>query len=201
MSVQQTPHSTENYAIGKGILSIGEWSGETPPVSNTDIGNCSDITVEPTVERLPHYSSRSDFKLKDKNPVTQRDYVVTFTCDEMAAVNLNRFLMGSLSGSVISALQGVNKEYAMDFVSDNPIGPNETWEFWKCTITPSGPLSLIGDEWMALSFTAEGLADVANHPDSPYFDVTYSSSSSSSSSLSSSSSSSISSSSSSSSVS
>ena len=190
MGNQQTPHSTENYSVGKGILSIGEWSGTTPPVSNIDIGNCSSIEVEPTVERLPHYSSRTDFKLKDKNPTTQRDYVVSFDCDEMAAVNLNRFLLGSLTGDVVSALQGTNKEYAMTFVSDNPIGPNQTWDFWKCTITPSGPLSLIGDEWMIMSFSAEGLADTENHADSPYFDVTYSSSSSSSSSLSSSSSSS-----------
>lgn len=190
MGNQQTPHSTENYAIGKGIMSIGEWNGTTPPAAYDDIGNCPSIEIEPTVERLPHYSSRTDFKLKDKNPVIQRDYMVTFECDEIAAVNLNRFLMGTMSGSNVYALQGTNMEYALKFVSDNPIGPNETWEFWRCTITPNGALQLIGDEWMVMSFQAEGLADIDNHSASPYFTVTYSSSSSSSSSLSTSSSSS-----------
>lgn len=193
MTVQQTPHSTDNYAIGKGILYIAEWSGTTAPTDPDDyddMGNCPSVEIEPTTERLPHYSSRTDFKLKDKNPVVQTDYVVNFTCDEMAAVNLNRYLMGNLSGTVIAALQATNKEYALKFVSDNPIGPNETWKFWKCTLAPNGALSLIGEEWMVLNFTAEGLADITNHPTTPYFDVSYSSSSSSLSSSSSSSSSS-----------
>ena len=190
MSAQQTPHSVENYAVGKGILSIGEWSGDTPPGSYDDIGNCSSIEVEPTLERLPHYSSRTEFRLKDKNPIIQTEYTVTFDCDEMAAVNLNRFLIGSLSGLTISMLQGTDKEFALQFVSDNPIGPNQTWTFHKVTLTPNGALQLIGEDWMVMSFLAEGLADTANNPDSPYANVVYSSSSSSSSSRSSSSSSS-----------
>jgi len=193
MTVQQTPHSTENYAIGRGILYIAEWSGSTAPTDPDDyedMGNCPSVEIEPTTERLPHYSSRTDFRLKDKNPVIQRDYVVNFTCDELAAVNVNRYLMGNLSGHVIAALQAVNKEYALKFISNNPIGPNETWFFWKCTIVPNGALSLIGDEWMVLNFTAEGLADLENNPTTPYFNVSYSSSSSSLSSCSSSSSSS-----------
>jgi len=192
MTVQQTPHSSENYAIGKGVLYIGEWSGTTPPVDPggyDDMGNCPSVELEPTTERLPHYSSRSDFRLKDKNPVIQRDYLLNFSCDEMAAVNLNRYLMGNITGSLINAMQAVNREFALKFISDNPIGPNETWYFWKVTLTPNGALSLIGEEWMVMGFTAEGLADIENHPSSPYFDVSYSSSSSSRSSSSSSSSS------------
>jgi len=174
MTVQQTPHSTENYQIGKGILHVAEWSGATPPADPgdyDDMGNCPSVELEPSTERLLHYSSRTDFRLKDKNPVIQRDYVVNFSCDEFAAVNLNRYLMGNLSGTVISAMQSVNKEYALKFVSDNPIGPNETWKFWKCTIAPSGALQLIGEEWMIMEFVAEGLADLENHATSPYFDV------------------------------
>ena len=182
MSVQQTPSSTENLTNGKGILSIGVWSGITPPGSYDDMGNAPSISVEPGTERLPHFSSRSDFRLKDKNPIVQTDYTITFDLDEIAAVNLNKFLMGTLSGNIIFGLQGTNLEYALKFVSDNPIGPNQTWEFWKCTLSPNGAMQLIGEEWMVMSFTAEGLADTANHATSPCFTVTYSSSSSSSSS-------------------
>lgn len=168
-----TPPNTENYAIGKGKLYIDEWTGSTPPASvTTAIGNCTSIEVEPTVERLAHYSSQTGFRTKDKNPIIQTDYSINFDCDEVAAVNLNRFLMGTRSGNVISALQGSNLEFALKFVSDNPIGPNQTWNFWKCTLTPNGALQLIGEEWMVMSFAGEGLSDVANHVSSPYFTVT-----------------------------
>lgn len=190
MSVQQTPHSTDNYAIGKGILHVASWSGTTPPTDPGDyseMGNCPSIEIEPNLTRLPHYSSREQYKLKDKNPVTQTEYSVSFTCDEMAAVNLQKYLMGTLVGSVIYAMQATDEEFALKFVSDNPIGPNETWNFWRGTIAPNGPLSLIGDDWMVLSYTFEGLADTTNHAATPYFNVSYSSSSSSKSSSSSSS--------------
>jgi len=169
-----SPHSTENYAIGKGILSIGEWSGTTPPGSYTDIGNCPSVEVEPATERLPHYSSRTGFRTKDKNPIIQTEYTINFDCDEMATINLNRFLMGTLSGTnVVLGLTATDKEYALKFVSDNPLGPNQTWEFWKVSLAPNGPLQLIGEEYMTMSFAGEGLSDVANHSTSPYFTVTY----------------------------
>lgn len=171
-----TPASIENYSIGKGILSIGDWSGTTPPTDPSgynDVGNCPSFEVEPTLERLPHYSSRAGLRQKDKNPVIQSEYTCTFDLDEMAAVNLNRYLLGSISGNVILMLQNTEKEFALKFVSDNPIGPNEIWRLWKCTLQPNGALQLIGEEWMIMSFTAEGLADVANNPTSPYATITY----------------------------
>lgn len=171
------PHSTDNYAIGKGILYVGEWSGTTPPVDPggfTDMGNCSSIEVEPTVERLPHYSSRTGLRTKDKNPIIQSDYTVNFDLDEVAAQNLHKFLMGTLSGTnVVQALQSADQEYALKFVSDNPLGPNATWKFHRVTLAPNGALNLIGEEWMVMSISAEGLSDVANNASSPYFTVTY----------------------------
>ena len=171
-----TPHSVDNYAIGKGILYIGEWSGSSAPSwpgGFVEIGNCPSIEIEPTIERLEHFSSRQGLRFKDKNPVIQSEYMLNFDTDEIAAENLNRFLMGTLTGDVISALQRTEQEFALRFVSDNPIGPNQVWEFRKTTLSPNGAMQLIGEEWLVMSFTAEGLADVANHPDSPYFDVTY----------------------------
>lgn len=165
-----TPHNVGNFAIGKGILYIADFPGAGSP-SWTEIGNCPSIEIEQTIERLPHYSSRSGLRVKDKNPVVQTDYMVNFDCDEIAAVNLKYWLMASVSGNTYRAMQDADNEYALKFVSDNPIGPNQVWWFWKCTITSNGPAALIGDEWMTLSFTAEGLADTANHSSSPYYDV------------------------------
>jgi len=167
------PHSTENYAIGKGIMYIAEWVGDTPPdeADFVDIGNAPSVEIEPVLERLPHYSSRQDFRLKDKNPVIQTEYNLNFQLDEPAAANLKVFLMGDIQNNVIAAMTNTAREYAVKFVSDNPIGPQWTWTFWKLTISPNGPMALVSEEWMVMDFLGEGLADVDNHPNSPYFDV------------------------------
>jgi hypothetical protein len=137
------------------------------------MGNVTSIEVDPSVERKPHYSSRSGFRTKDKNPIIESTYMVRFEADEMAAVNLNKFLMGTKTGRTISMLSAADKEFALKFVSDNPIGPNQTWKFWRGTLAPNGPLQLIGEEYMAMSFTFEGLADTANHATTPYGDIVY----------------------------
>jgi len=87
---------------------------------------------------------------------------------------IKNFLKGVLSGeNVLYANQNLDQEFALKFVSDNPVGPDQKWEFWRCKLSPDGALSLIGDEWLTLSFTAEGLADTENHASSPHFTVTF----------------------------
>lgn len=166
------PHSTQNYVPGgKGILSIAEWSGGAIG-AYFDMGNVTSLEVEPTQERLPHYSSRAGFRTKDKDPIIEKSYTVNFVADEICAENMNRFLMGTLSGqNTVYGLQGSDKEYALKFVSDNPAGPNSTWNFWKCSIAPNGPMQLIGEEYQTMSYSASGLADSVNHATSPYFTV------------------------------
>ena len=166
-------HSTTLYTLGRGILSIGEWSGETPPGVYTDLGNAPSIEVEVTEETLDHYSSREGLKLKDKKVVLETGYTVTFDLDEVSMNNLKIFLKGTIDGNVIMANTALDQEYAIKFVSNNAAGPNETWEFWRCQISPGGAFSLIGDEWLTLSFSAEGLADTDNHATSPYFNVAF----------------------------
>lgn len=170
------PHNTDLYTIGKGVLHVGQWSGTTPPTdpgSYTDMGNCPSFEVEPVVERLEHYSSRTGYRTRDKYPIIETKYNLTFDLDEMAAKNLTKFLQGTLSDPDIYALEGANLEFAIKFVADNPTGPNTTWRFWKVVLTPNGAMQLIGDDWAVMSFTGEGLSDATNHASSPYFTVTY----------------------------
>ena len=182
-----TPHSTDNYTLSRGILHVATWSGGSAG-SYTDMGNCSNLEVEPVVENLPHYSKRASTKEKDKTVVLETGYNLTFDLDELATVNLAKFVMGTISGTTILGLQSVTTEYALKFVETNPEGPDKTWFFHKCKITPNGSLALLGDEWLNMSYAAEGLTDVANNAASPLFTISYSSSSSSNSSSSSSSS-------------
>lgn len=171
-----TPHNVENYTISKGVLSIAEFSGGAPG-SYDDMGNAPTAEVEVTLERLPHYTSREKMREKDKNPVISSEYIVRFSLDEHAGVNLSKYLMGVLEndGVTIYAMQNPNKEFALKFEENNPEGPNKTWNFWKCTLAPAGPLQLVGDgsAWAVMEFQAEGLTDRVNHPESPYFTVVY----------------------------
>jgi len=170
-----TPHNTELYQLGKGILYIDEWSGTTPPGSiTTDVGNCSEFTVEVTIEKLPHYSARSGSRKMDKTVVLEVGYTLSFVLDEPAIRNLQKFLLATLSGTtVLYAGMNTGAEYALKFVSDNVVGENETWEFWRCELAPAAAFNLISDDWSTLQFTGTGLADDSNHAESPYFTVTW----------------------------
>jgi len=172
-----TSPSVTLYTLGKGILSIGDWSDVTPPVypgDYVDVGNCPTFDVEVTEEILEHFSSRSGTRVKDKTVILETGFTVTFELDEMSIKNLQMFLKATLQGvNVLLANTVLDKEYGLRFVSDNPAGPNETWEFWRTKLSPNGAFSLIGDDWSLLSFSGEGLADTANHATSPYFNVTF----------------------------
>ena len=156
------------------MVSIGEWNGATPPASMTDVGNCSKFDAEVTEQTLDHFSSRSGLKTKDKSVTIEIGYNLTFDLDEISVNNLKLFLKGSLTGTrIIRANTVLDAEYALQFQSDNPVGPNEKWEFWRMKLSPAGGFSLISDEWSKLSFKGTGLADTANHSTSPYFTVTF----------------------------
>ena len=66
---------------------------------------------------------------------------------------------------------GCSAEYALRFVSDNPVGQNSRWEFWKGTLRNRGEINLIGEEWMQMPLVFEGLVDRVNHASSPFFDI------------------------------
>jgi hypothetical protein len=165
-----TPPNVGNYAIGKGKLYIGDWQVGT--ITYAEMGNCPSVECEPAVERLEHFSSQAGLRQRDAYPVVQATYTVNFECDEAAAVNLKRFLMGTQVGNQIRMLQNPNAYFSLKFVSDNPIGPNYRWVFHKCVIAPNGAMALIKDEWMSMAYTAEGLADNDNAPTSPYATIT-----------------------------
>lgn len=165
--------STTLYTLGRGVVSIEAWTGTSPPGALTDVGNCPRFEVEVTEETLDHYSSRGGAREKDKQVVVETGYNLNFDLDEFSVANLAMFLKGTISGNVISANTSLDKEYSVEFVSDNPAGPNETWTFHKCKLSPGGSLNLISEEWSLMTFTGEGLSDSTNNPTSPYFNVTF----------------------------
>lgn len=168
--------STDNYTIGKGILSIGDVAASPTWV---DAGNCPSVSLEITEERLEHFSSRGGLKNRDLYPLLQVKYTVSFECDEITEANLLKFVKGELQGDTIEAFQSLTTEYSLKFVEDNPIGPNRVWIFHRGILSSGGALSKVGDEWQKISFKFEGLTDVTNHASSPYFDINFTSTTSS----------------------
>lgn len=174
MAIPTSP-DTSLYALGKGILSMGEWTGTNPPSGWTDLGNSPSFEIEVTEESLDHYSSRTGTRVKDKSVIIETGYTLTFTLDEMSIKNLQMYLKATIQAtSILLANTALEQEYAIKFISDNPAGPNQTWEFWRVKLSPNGSFSLIGDEWTTVAFTGEGLADAANHPATQYFNVSFS---------------------------
>ena len=172
MSVRTAPN-VDNYMIGKGILQIAKWNGGVVG-TYADVGNCPKFEYEMTEQALEHFSSRSGTKTQDAETVIQSGYNVSFVLDEIAVENLRMFMKATLSGSrILYANQNVNQYYALKFISDNPVGPNTTYEFWKCKLTPNGAFSLISDEYTTMSFSGKGMSDVAGHATSPFFTATY----------------------------
>jgi len=167
-----TPASINNYTIGKGKLYIANWTLAGGAGAYSEMGNCPSIEVEPSVDRLEHFSSREGLRERDAYPVVQTQYTITFECDEMASTNLTKYLLGTQSGDSIYILQNAEKEYALKFEATNPIGVKYRWFFHRVALTPNGAIALIGDnEWQSMSFTGEGLADSTNQASSPYATV------------------------------
>lgn len=173
MPIDTSPNTTL-YTLGRGVLSIGEWSGTNPPGSLTDVGNCPKMEVEVTEEKLNHFSSRTGLRQKDKSVVLETGFTLNFDLDEISVLNLQTYLKARLSGSnVLLANMVTGMEHQIKFVSDNSVGPNETWDFWRLELSPNGAFSLIGEEWSTLSFTGEGLSDITYHSTSTFFTVTF----------------------------
>lgn len=172
MAYESSP-STNLYTLGRGILRVGLWVSTTPPVSLSDVGNCSEFNITVTEEKLEHPSYRAGLRTKDKIVVLETGYEGSFTLDEISMDNLVRFFKGTLSGNVIKANTVTDAEYEIEFTQNNPVGENRRWTFHRVFLSPGGEFGLIADEWATLQFTMEGLSDVENNPDSEFFNIEY----------------------------
>jgi len=174
MSIPTSP-STALYTLGRGALYVAAWDGVTPPAIGDfeDVGDCQEFTVEVTEEKLEHFTRRSGTRNKDRVVTLESGYELSFILNESSVNNLKRYLRGTLEGTnTIQANTALTAEFALRFITDNATGPNELWEFWKLELSPNGSMNLLSDEWRAIPFSGTGLADSANKPNSPFFNVT-----------------------------
>ena len=90
----------------------------------------------------------------------------------VAGVNINvAFTVQALNYTRIAGFKKNTIEGTLRFVPENPAGNNMELQIWRVSLSPSGEMGMISDEWQAMEFQGEILADEANHPDTPYMDI------------------------------
>jgi hypothetical protein len=164
--------STLNYYLGKGILKFDRFDADGLPTGLFDLGNAPAFSILPVVEKLAHYSSRGGVREKDLEVVTLVGATVKFTLDEMSAKNLAMAMLGEVSGATVRGLTTPQLQGEIQFFGTNDVGPNYNAAVWKVSLKPTSELGFISDDWAKVEFEGEALSDAANHPASPYFDIT-----------------------------
>jgi hypothetical protein len=121
--------------------------GATILVANTD------YTVADAVQGIIYFPLTSDV---DETTAVTIDYTpIATTFDQV-------------SGATVPFVKG-----RMRFVPDPTDGPKIGVEWWVCNLSPSGKLELIKDDYGNWELEAMVLDDSENHPDNPYFLLTY----------------------------
>jgi hypothetical protein len=170
---EPTPN-VDNYMIGKGVLLIAPFSDSLVDADFIDVGNCPRFEFELSEQSIPHVSSRNRVSEEDAEFVIRTGYSVNFTLDEFSINNMKMFLRGNLYGvNHIHAGQDLTGRFALRFISNNSAGPDIRYDFHKCKLSPNGALSLITEDYGAMSFAGKGLADRENNPSSPFFNATF----------------------------
>jgi hypothetical protein len=154
-------HDTDLLTVGRGVLKFDRWDDDNLPTGLRDLGNATEFTVTVEVTELEHFSSREGIKKKDKTINLQANGKGKFTLEEYDLQNLALMVLGKVSSpDTISILQAAGGQIVgeLDFVSDNPAGPQFHVIIPKVKIKPAGDLPFIGaDDWskMAFEFSVE----------------------------------------------
>jgi len=82
---------TRDYTLGKGKM-LFKKDGED---FYRDLGNAPAFTLNVTIDKLEHFSSRSGISVKDLEVITQMTVGGSFTLDEANGENLSMFVMST----------------------------------------------------------------------------------------------------------
>ncbi len=85
------------------------------------------------------------------------EIVVTFNVLAQTFTKLNAFTEKTVEGEI-------------QFISDVASGNDQQLKIWKVSVTPSGEMGFISEDWNSLEFEVEILDDSANHPLYPFME-------------------------------
>ena len=90
---------------GQGILLLADRDSAGRPTGFIDMGNCPELTLSPTIERIEHEESRTGRNFKDAYIERMTQVTGTMTLESIAKENLIRYFYGTttaVAGATVS---------------------------------------------------------------------------------------------------
>ncbi len=143
-------------------------SAANKAVVNGTVAKGSGVVVNNKTTKTTVYVGGTDYITSAK---MGRVTIPTGTTIPAATAIEIRYAAEAVSYKKIKGYTNSANKGSFRFVSDNPQGTNFDVLYHSVDLKPSGDLSMIGDDWMTLTFEAEVFKDEANHPDSPFCDM------------------------------
>ncbi|KLK91423.1 hypothetical protein AA309_20220 [Microvirga vignae] len=156
------------YYIGKGKLSWTPTGGV-----KRDLGNVPELEFTPELETLPHYSSRTGSRTKDREVVVAKGGTIRIVMEEFTAANIAMMVMGTVSADTLSGGDAIDVFAVteitgqIDFESTNDVGPKIDMTLYNVSFKPGASLSLISEEWGGMELSGETLVAPDSHPTAP----------------------------------
>ena len=154
--------NVDNYFIGKGIVKF-QPDGATGYVH---LGNAPEVEWSPNLDILDHFSSMAGVRSKDRKVIREKSATVRVVLEELTPDNLGLALMGTVTDPVAPATTSTIDIFSLSeikgslrFIGNNDVGPKVQYDWPNVSITPSGSINLISEEWGSLEITADVLAD------------------------------------------
>jgi hypothetical protein len=127
MAIQYT---SNEYQIPRGRVYFDQFDAQGSLTGELPFGNCPEFTVSIESEKSDHYSSEAGLRQKDASVTVEVNRTASMTCDNLSAVNLARYLAGSLetvtqaSGSVTDEAMSLRsaRHYQIGATPSNPAG-------------------------------------------------------------------------------
>ncbi len=89
---------------GQGIVSIGDRNSEGQATGFGDLGNCTELTLSASTERIEHMESRTGKQFTDKVIEKMIKGEIQFICESTAVDNLKRYYYGSTTELVAATV-------------------------------------------------------------------------------------------------
>lgn len=156
MPINNVSPNVDEYVVAKGIVTVqpnmtGDWF---------DVGNVPEFEFTPNLEELPHNSSRTGVRTRDKTVVLEKggDLRIVFeewTAFNMAIVMLSEVddVVGPPTGSAIDILANSSYTAAVRLQMQNDVGPRWNIQFNRVDFIPSSSVNFISEEWAGLEVT------------------------------------------------
>jgi len=156
--------SSENYTLGMAQLTFYD------KVANTTwlIGNIVATSVAPEITFLDHFTVNQGVRKKDRSLITQKAVAINFTFDEITATSLRHFLLGTSTGTNVSAdnyrilpMEAGEIKGSASLLFESAYGRDWTWSIPSASFKPDGTFDFNAEDWM----TAKGILEVLQAED------------------------------------